>query len=164
MILNPDQRLRFYNAARILYDFFAFKIEMHYFCQMMNRRENIRLANFDAIIVLAILFFTLLIFSNSSGNTTEKNNKPVTAYLSVSNNNAVSSPFIRLQVFPRTWISNRDNFNLLAFNRNPISDSKKICLKVSQLQIKQENSHKIPQFILLYYLFPDERDVPPLLS
>jgi hypothetical protein len=131
---------------------------------MLNRTENIRFVKFDALVVLAILLFGLLTYSNSSGNTAEKNKKHVSTYLSVSQNNAVSSPFIRMQVFPRTWISNKDNFNLLAFNRNPISDSKKICLKISQLQFIRESSHKMPQFILFYHLFPDEGDVPSLLS
>ena len=131
---------------------------------MLSRGENIRFINFDAIIVLAIVFFCLLIYSNSTKTTTKLNNIPAPVYLSVNDNIAVISPCIRLQVFQKTWISNKDNFNLLAFNRNPISESRKTKIKVAHLQIIRESSHKIPQFILRYHLFPDDGDVPLLLS
>jgi hypothetical protein len=130
---------------------------------MLDSRENIRFINFDSIIVLTIVYFCLLIFSNSSKNTTKLNNIPVPAYLSVSESIAVISPCIRLQVYQKTWILNKDNFNLLAFNRNPISESKKTKITVAHLQIIRGCSDKIPLFFIRYHLFPDE-DLPPDLS
>lgn len=131
---------------------------------MLNSRENIIFVNFEAIIVLAIVFLGLLFYSNSLGNTTTLNSHQVPTYMSASENIAVFSPCIRLQVFQRTWISNKDNFDLLAFNRNPISESKKSGMKVSHLRLIRESSHKIPQFILRYHLFPADGDIPPILS
>ena len=131
---------------------------------MLNTRENIRFVNFDAFIVLSILLFGILIYSDSRKTTTELNRKPVSAYFSLSENSAVSSSSVRLQLFQKTWVSNKDHFNLLAFNRNPQSESKKTDLKVSHLLIIRQSSNKIPQFILRYHLFPAETDEPPHLG
>ena len=131
---------------------------------MFGFRENIRAIHFDAIIVSTIIFFGLLTYNNSYQNKTEQNRNHVPIFISVTQNSAVSTPCIRLQVFQKTWILNKDNFNLLAFNSNPLSESKKTGLKVSHLQIIRESSHKIPHFLLKYHLFPPENVEPPLLS
>ncbi|MGC1389652.1 MAG: hypothetical protein WA816_01310 [Bacteroidales bacterium] len=131
---------------------------------MLNTRKNIRVFNFDSIIVVVIVFFALLIYSNSVGKTTDLKRKPASTFISVSEKNAVFTPIIRLQVFQKTWISNKNHFCLLAFNRNQISENKKTDIKVNHLEILRENSHKIPRFILRYHLFPLEKDEPPILS
>jgi hypothetical protein len=131
---------------------------------MLNDRQNIRFLKSDAIIVLAIVFFGLFINNNSINNSTRTSNHKTPSYVSVSESTAVFSPGIRIQTFQKTWISNKDNFNILAFNRNPISENRKIFVKVSHLQILSEASHKIPQFILRYHLYPPDEDVPPLLG
>lgn len=131
---------------------------------MLNTRKNIRFVNFDAFIVLLILLFGILIYSNSRKITTELNRKPVSTYFSLSENSAVSSSSARLHLFQKTWVSNKDHFNLLAFNKNPQSESKKTDIKVSHLLIIRQSSNKIPQFILRYHLFPAETDEPPHLG
>jgi|SRR5665647_1260835 len=131
---------------------------------MSDTRENIRFVNFDSIIVILILLFGVLIYNNSGGNTVDRSRKPVSNIISVSENTAVSGSFMRLQVFKKTWISNKDNFDILAFNRNPLSENRKATLKVSNLETKRRSSNKIPQFLLQYHLFPPETDEPPLLS
>jgi hypothetical protein len=131
---------------------------------MLNARENVRNFHFEAIIVLAIVFFGLLFYNNSFSSTNEQKKKPVSPYISIRDNIAVSSPCIRLQVFQKTWISNKDNFNLLAFNWNPLYENRKTNLKVCNILIIRQGSHKIPQFILRYHLFPVDMEEPPHLS
>jgi len=131
---------------------------------MLNTRENIRNFHFDTIIILVIVFFGLLFYNNSFRSTNELERKPVSTYIAVSDNNSIAGPCIRLQVFQKTWISNKDNFNLLAFNNNPLSENRKTNLKVYHLLIIRQNSYKIAQFILRYHLFPAEMDEPPHLS
>ena len=131
---------------------------------MLDTRENIRFVNFDSIIVILILLFGVLVYNNSGRNITDSNRKPVSNIISVSENTAVSGSFMRLQVFKKTWISNKDNFDILAFNRNPLSENRKATLKVSNLETKRRSSNKIPQFLPRYHLFPPETDEPPLLS
>ena len=131
---------------------------------MLNTRENIRIVNFDAIIVISILFFGLLIYSNSLRTTNVLTRKPVSSYMPVSQNSAISGPCVRLQIFQKTWISNKDNFNILAFNRNPLSENKRTNLKISYLQTISQGIIKIPQFILFYHLFSGEKDEPQHLS
>jgi hypothetical protein len=131
---------------------------------MVRNRENIRIINIDAIIVLAVLFFGVLIHNNSFNSVTPHKSNPVSTYISVNGNNAVSSQCIRLQVFQKTWILNKDNNNLLAFNRNPFSENRKTDIKISQLQVIRQSSNRIPQFILRYHLYPSEPDEYPFLS
>ncbi len=131
---------------------------------MFSTRENTRVIHFDSIILIAIVFFGLLIFNNSGKSSTGSDRKPVPAYMFAVGNSTASGSYFRLQVFQKTWILNKDNFNLLAFNRNPLSESKKTGIKVSHLIALCQSSHKIPQFILLYHIFPPENDEPPYLS
>jgi hypothetical protein len=131
---------------------------------MLKNRENIRVLNIDAVIILFVLLFGLLVYNNSVRSNTGIKSKPVSSFMSVSENIAVSSPCIRIQVFQKVLISNKDNFNLLAFNRNPLSESKKTGIVVSHFQIIRQSSHKIPQSVLRYHLFPTEKDEPPYIS
>jgi hypothetical protein len=131
---------------------------------MFKNSGNIGFINIDAIIVLTILFLGLLMFNNSPRAVPVSKSTPSSTYVSVNNNTAISTPCIKVQVFQKTWILNNDNFNLLAFNRNPLLDSKKERLKVSQYQIIRQSSDKIPQFILRYHLFPADNDAFPFLG
>jgi hypothetical protein len=131
---------------------------------MLNTRENIRIVNFDSIILFSVIFFGLFIYINSFRSSAELNRNPVSINLSISQNSAVSGPCLRLQIFQKTWISNKDNFELLAFNRNPLSEDKKTGIRITYLQNIRQNLHRIPQFIFRYHLFPAEMEEPPLLS
>lgn len=131
---------------------------------MLETRENIRFVNLDSILVILILVFGLLIYGNSDGNKADKNRKPDTHSIIARDNTAITSSFLRLQVFQKTSISNKDNFNLLAFNRNPLYEDRRNTLKVSNLVSIRQNSNRIPQFLLRYHLFPVETDDPPVLS
>ena len=131
---------------------------------MTEKRDNNRIVHLDAIFVVLILFFGLLIYNNSLKVNAGLKSKPVSSSLSVSEKNGITTPCIRLKIFQKEWISNKDNFSLLAFNRNPLSENKKAGIKVSQFHIIRKNSQHIPQFILRYHLFPPETDEFPALS
>src|SRR5665647_3860783 len=96
---------------------------------MSDTRENIRFVNFDSIIVILILLFGVLIYNNSGGNTVDRSRKPVSNIISVSENTAVSGSFMRLQVFKKTWISNKDNFDTVSYThlRAHETDSYLVC-------------------------------------
>jgi hypothetical protein len=131
---------------------------------MLRTRGNTRIINSDSVILLLIVFFGLLIYNNSSQKTTEFDRKPVSTSVSVIDNYAVSYPCLRIQIFQKTSISNKDNFDLLAFNWNPINENKKTGYKVSSLQILRQHSNKIPQFLLRYHQYPVEPGDPIPLS
>jgi hypothetical protein len=131
---------------------------------VIYKRDNIRLVHLDAILVVLMLFCGLLIYNNSLKVNDGLKNKPVSANLSVSENTGITTPCIRLKIFQKEWISNKDNFSLLAFNRNPLSENKKADLKVFRFQVIRRHSQQIPQFILRYHLFPREMDEFPVLS
>lgn len=131
---------------------------------MLEKRDNSRIINLDAILVVFILFFCLLIYNNSLKVNTGLKSKPVSSSLSVCEKNGITTPCIRLKIFQKEWISNKDNFSLLAFNRNALSENKKAGIKVSQFHIIRINSQRIPQFIIRDHLFPSETDEFPFLS
>ena len=131
---------------------------------MSNIRENIRIINFDSIVLILIVFFGLLIYNGNFRNSPEHNRNPVSACVTINQSSAVSTPDLRLQIFQKTWVSNKDNFNPLAFNRNPLIEDKKTDMRISHLQNIRQNSFRVPLFILCNHLFPAETDEPPFLS
>lgn len=131
---------------------------------MFKNRENIRIVLFDAIIVLSILFIGLIVNNNSMKSEPVHRNIPVSTIISVSDNIAVSNPCIRLQVYQKTWILNKDNYNILAFNRNPFTMSLRTEINIDHFLILRQSLNRVPQFILRYHLFPEETDAFPDLG
>jgi hypothetical protein len=131
---------------------------------MSVQRDNIGIKKIDSIIVIAILFLGFLFYNNSTGSTSELKRTPVPALIAVSDNIAVSSQCLRIQVFQKTWILNKDNFNLLAFNRNPLSESRRAGIKAVHCNILIQDYRKIPIFILLFHQYPDDAGEPPYLG
>jgi hypothetical protein len=131
---------------------------------MLNERGNMTRIRPGTIIVLALLFFGSLIYLNNSGIKTQVKDNPVTTSFFIIGNNAVADSFIKLQVFHKTWILNKDNFNLLAFNRNLLSEDKKTGIKVSLSENLQLNPPGISQYNARYHLNPSGTDEFPFLS
>jgi|WetSurMetagenome_2_1015567.scaffolds.fasta_scaffold208579_2 hypothetical protein len=131
---------------------------------MLKYREHIRFLNIDAWIFLFVLLFGLLVYNNSVRNKDGAQTRSASVILSTSKNYAISCSYIRVQVFQKICISNKDNFKLLAFNRNPLIESKKSGIAISNFQRIRQGSLKIPHFILRYHLFPSETDDPTFLS
>lgn len=131
---------------------------------MFKNRENIRIVLFDAIFVLSILFIGLIVNNYSMKSEPVHRNNPVSTFISVSDNIAVSNPCVRLQVYQKTWILNKDNYNILAFNRNPFTMSLRTEIDIDQFLILRQSLNRVPQFILRYHLFPEETDAFPDLG
>jgi hypothetical protein len=131
---------------------------------MSGTRQNSGIINFDTIVIVLILFFGLLYYSDYAGSFNAKREKPVESTVSVAENFALSTPIVRLQIYQKTWISNKDNFSLLAFNRNPLHENKITNLRVSELRSIRQSHPVVPRFILRYHLFPREMDELPLLG
>jgi hypothetical protein len=131
---------------------------------MFEKSDNYIRINLDAILVVLILFFGLLMYNNSLNVNISSKSKPVTYIMAVSERTGITTPGIRLKIFQKEWISNKDNYNLLAFNRNPLSENNKTGIKVSQFQIIRQVTRQIPQFMIRYHLYPPEKDEPPILN
>ena len=131
---------------------------------MFNAGKNIRIINYDSLIIILILFFGVLIYNNSDSGKSQLKKNPVSFNISIGESSAISSSCVRLQVLQKSWISNKDNFNYSATSRNQISENKITGLKIILLQTERINSSKIPLFIPGYHLYPSETDEPPHLS
>jgi hypothetical protein len=131
---------------------------------MFNAGKNIRIINYDSVIIILILFFGVLIYNNSNSSKSALKKNPVSFNISVSESSAISSSCIHLQALQKSWISNKDNFNFSTTGRNQISENKLTSLKIIRLQTERISSCKIPPFIPGYHLYPSETDEPPHLS
>jgi hypothetical protein len=131
---------------------------------MINSRENIKSINISSLIMLMILALGLLTFHEDINKSSVSQRIPVSVFISLDNCMAIPDPGIRLEVFQKIWIINKDHFNLLAFNRNPLSDNKKTNLKIITLQDVRKESNRIPVYIFHHYPFSADKDEPPVLS
>jgi hypothetical protein len=131
---------------------------------MLKPRQNIRIISPESIILLLIVFVGFLMFNRPVSISPDLKKNPVSYYIPANGNYAIANMSGRIQIFQKTWISNKDNFFILAFNRNPVSENKLTGMKVSDLRKKIQSSHKMPEFLLRYHLFPLDADVPPQLS
>jgi|WetSurMetagenome_2_1015567.scaffolds.fasta_scaffold01935_9 hypothetical protein len=131
---------------------------------MITGSRNKAILHFDVIVVMVILFFAVLVHYNSTGYTVASGKAPATAIITEKENSAVSTPCLRLHVYQKTWILNRDNFDLLAFNRSPFVENNITGIQVSYFQKIRRSLCKVPQFILRYHLFPLESDAWPNLG
>lgn len=131
---------------------------------MNTEKRNRAIFHFDTFVVLVILFFAVLVHYNSSGFTGSAKRAPVTFSISAKDKIAVASPGLRLHVYQKTWILNKDNFDLLAFNRNPLVENSITAIQVSYFQKIRRSLSKVPHFILRYHLFPCQSDAYPSLG
>jgi hypothetical protein len=131
---------------------------------MIKSRENINSINISSLIMLMILALGLLTFHEDVNKSSGSHRIPVSVFISLDNCSAIPGPGMRLEVFQKVWIINKDHFNLLAFNRNPLSDNKKTNLKIIFLQDVRKESNRIPVYIFHHYPFSADKDEPPLLS
>jgi hypothetical protein len=131
---------------------------------MINSRENINGIDFSSLIMMMILALGLLIFHEGINKSAGDRGIPASTYVSLDQSSAVPGPGIRLEVFQKIWIINKDHFDLLAFNRNPLSDNKKTNLRIILLQNILKETDRIPVYIFHHYPFSEDKDEPPLLS
>jgi hypothetical protein len=131
---------------------------------MDRNHENIRIVNFDSVIIILILVIGLLAHSSSFRNNQDTNKKTHATFVSMGEKNAVPESFVRLQVFQKTWISNKDNFNILAFNRSPVAENKKADLKIISLLFIRYKFSESPRLLLMSHIFPPEAEDPLHLS
>jgi len=131
---------------------------------MITERKNRAVAYFDTIVVLVLLFFAVLAHHQSTGMIASAGRVPVTYTISENDNSAVASPCLRLNVYQKTWILNKDHFDILAFNRSPIVENGNTDIQVSYFQKIRLSLSRVPHFILRYHLFPSESDAYPVLG
>lgn len=131
---------------------------------MFNNKENIRIINFDSIILLLIIFFGLLIHNGKVSSSVAQNRNPVLTYESTGDKYAVFNPGIQVQILQKIWLLNRDNFQFQVFTGNLLSDDRKTGIIISNLEKPDQNTLRFSSFIFRYCLFPAEKDEFPLLS
>jgi hypothetical protein len=131
---------------------------------MSDKKENIGTINLNSFFLMIILVSGLLLFHHADYNPSDRNNNPVPVEISLIQNNAIVCPGIQIDCFQQIWISNKDNFQLLTFDKIQYLENRKTDQKITLLENTWKNSIRIPNFYLLFHLFPSERDELPVLS
>ena len=130
---------------------------------MLDKRENTRAIIFDSFFLMIILFLGLLVYQNKDYYTSDSNKNSTPTETSLIQSKATVCPGIQIQYFQKSWISNKDNFKLLTFDKTQFLDNKKVDQKIILLENIRKNSMRFP-ISFIQYLFPHERDEIPLLS
>lgn len=130
---------------------------------MSEKRENIRINNADSII-LTLILLVIIICHNTNINSSDRNRNPSATEISVNQSIGTFCSGLRIQVFQKIWISNKDIFKLLSINNIQFLDNKKADQLIALLQTFRNRTEKIQTSFYLYHLFPTERDEVPILS
>ena len=131
---------------------------------MLDKRENIKILNLDSFFLMLILALGLLIYHNTNNNPFDRNKNSSATEISLNQSSGTFCSGLRLQVFQKTWIYNKDNFKLSSFVKNQFLENKKVDQKISLLQSIRNRIEGIPTPLFQYHLCPTERDELPLLS
>jgi hypothetical protein len=125
--------------------------------------ENIKMKNIEAILSILILSFALWIFDNSA-RTPENNGISSSIVSSINRIDAIPCSKFPIYLIEKSLITTNHNFKLLHFNKDPNLEDRRVEIRISVLQIIQQNLDKSPPFTLQYHLFPIEKDELPILS
>lgn len=131
---------------------------------MFRERIYTGTINPNSIFLILVLFLGLQIFQNPKFEKLVSKDRSIPFEISVSQNTATISSGIPFHLFQISWISNKDNFKLLSFDKTQFLDNKKTDLKVSLLDNIRENSTDILSAFIQYHLFPPDNDESPVLS
>jgi hypothetical protein len=131
---------------------------------MLDKKENIEILNLNSIFLILILVLGLIIYHNTNNNSSDRNinSGAIEIYLNQSIGTFCSG--LRLQVFQKIWIYNKDVFKFLSSDKNQFFENKKTDQIISLLQDICNRTKKIQTSFFLYHLFPTERDEVPILS
>lgn len=131
---------------------------------MLDEREDIRIISLDSFFLMMFLFIVLLAFNKTDYNTSDRNNNSPSTEISLIQSNATVCTGIQIQCYQKNWISNKDHFKLLPFEKTQFLDNKKVNQKIILLENIRKSSIRFPISFLQFHLFPHERDELPVLS
>ena len=130
---------------------------------MNHQGEDIKFKNFEAILSILLLLFSLWIFDNP--NRASENNGISSSIISSLNKiDAIPCTKFPAYLFSKSSITANYNFKLLHFIQDPNLENKKVEIRILVSQIIQQNLEKSPPFAFIYHLFPVEKDEFPILS
>jgi hypothetical protein len=131
---------------------------------MSDRRENIKTVNLDSIFLMLILVIGLIIYHDTNNNSSASNEKSSASEIFKNQSIGLFCAGLRLQVFQKTWIYNKDVFKLLSIYNYQFLESKKTEQIITLLRNIRNKTEKIQPSFIRYHLFPVERDEFPILS
>lgn len=130
---------------------------------MNSRGENILLMNFESIIILLILFFTLLTFNKSDRTGEKKGCSPSPSY-SLTRSDAIPSSGLPLFLYSKSLITTLVDMRLLNLHKDRQLENRLADIKITISRDIRKKLDQSPPFAFTYHLFPVENDEFPVLS
>lgn len=130
---------------------------------MSGKKENIRAIYTSLFFFLIILLLGLLELNlpDSSSNILKS---PGSIEISMIQSYAIISAGIQINCIQKSWISNKDHFKLLTFDKTQYLESKKINKKITRLDNLRKIYAGIPASLILVHIIPHDNDEIPDLS
>lgn len=131
---------------------------------MLNNGRHSKNLDYASLLLVVIFSFGLLLFTNSTDNHSGSSKRSNQTQISLSQSSACITSGINFQYLQKSWISNKDNFELLSFGKTQFLDNKKADQKILLQENIRKNSINIPIIILQHHLFTSPPDDPTILS
>jgi hypothetical protein len=128
---------------------------------MLEKKVNISITNSGSILLIIIIAFALFMCYNSCSNSSGSNKNSNLAEISISQSSGTICSVISLRDFHKNWISNKDNFKLLTFDKAQYLENKKVHQKITFLENSRRNTINPFSSFLQNLLYSDERDELP---
>jgi hypothetical protein len=130
---------------------------------MSDSKENIRAIYIDLFFFLLILLFGILEL-NLPDNSSNTQKRPGSIEISIFQSSAIINAGIQINCVPKSWISNKDHFRLLTFDKTQYLESKKIDKKITRLDNLRRIYTRNPNSLIFIHIIPHNSDEIPDLS
>jgi hypothetical protein len=130
---------------------------------MSNKKENIRAIYTDLFFFLIILFLGLMEL-NLPDNSSNTQKRPGSFEISIFQSSAIINAGIQINCIQKSWISNKDHFKLLPFDKTQYLESKKIDKKITRLDNLRRICTRNPNSLIFIHIIPHNSDEIPDLS
>jgi len=130
---------------------------------MSYRKENIRAIYIDLFFFLLILLFGIMELNlpGSSSNTPKGSGS---FEISILQSSALTNAGIQINFIQKSWISNKDHFKLLTFDKTRYLESKKTDIKITRLDSLRRIYSRNPNSLIFRHSIPHSSDDIPDLS
>lgn len=130
---------------------------------MNSRGENILLKNAESILILLVLFFALLTYSNAD-RTGEKTGCSPSISSSLNKSDAISTSGLSVFFYGKSLITILVDMRLLNLHKDPELENRIADIKITISRDIRRKLDQSPPSAFTYHLFPVENEELPVLS
>ena len=128
---------------------------------MIIKKDNILTINRDTILFFIVVLAAVLLFCPSLNKSVKVKTNPHSVVESLQQKSGDVSSGLRITIYQRTWITNKDKYKLLSCLKGQGIPEHTPIQKVSPAVTARREPVFIPALIFRYHLFPDETGEDP---